>query len=209
LNANPLYNVALVMQNFPEIAFRNDAVEARFLPLDTEVAFLDLRFVVTETAEGIRLDCEYSSDLFEASTIDLLLRAYHDVAEQLTTRPLSENLGSMRLPQALVDLAEERTNWEERISVAATFTAEPIAEPLQFWLRQLRKRAKVEFASYNQVFQQLLEPESLLARNSDGVNVILLRLEDACMRRATMVASAVKQAGVYGISPSCEPYSSS
>ena len=36
----------------------------------------------------------------------------------------------------------------------------------------------IEFAPYNQVFQQLLDPGSLLSHNRNGVNVVLIRLED-------------------------------
>ena len=64
------------------------------------------------------------------------------------------------------------------LAVTATFTAELVKEPLEFWVKQLDLRAKIKFAPFNQVFQQLLDPVSLLARNLDGANVILLRIED-------------------------------
>jgi FkbH-like protein len=62
--------------------------------------------------------------------------------------------------------------------LAASFTAEPILDPLAFWLRELGLDAAVEFAPYNQIFQELLNPGSLLSQNREGVNVLLLRLED-------------------------------
>jgi len=65
-----------------------------------------------------------------------------------------------------------------RIAVTATFTADPVAESLAFWMEELRYPASIEFAPYSQVFQQLLDPGSLLARNREGVNIILVRLED-------------------------------
>jgi FkbH-like protein len=64
------------------------------------------------------------------------------------------------------------------IAVTATFTAEPLERPLAFWMEQLELAAGVEFAPYSQVFQQLLDPSSLLATNRNGVNVVLVRLED-------------------------------
>ena len=64
------------------------------------------------------------------------------------------------------------------LAVAATFTAEPLEESLQFWLAELRLPFVVRFAGYNQVFQQLLDPHSLLASNRSGVNVLLVQLED-------------------------------
>ncbi|HWR51152.1 MAG TPA: HAD-IIIC family phosphatase [Bryobacteraceae bacterium] len=64
------------------------------------------------------------------------------------------------------------------VAVSATFTAEPIQETLTFWFDELGLPYRVEFAPYNQVFQQLLDPSSLLATNNGAANVILLRFED-------------------------------
>ncbi|HEX6502551.1 MAG TPA: amino acid adenylation domain-containing protein [Terriglobales bacterium] len=64
------------------------------------------------------------------------------------------------------------------IGVAATFTAEPLRDSLAFWSEKLQWRAEVEFAPYNQVFQQLLDPASVLSKNLSGVNVVLVRPED-------------------------------
>jgi FkbH-like protein len=65
-----------------------------------------------------------------------------------------------------------------RLAVCATFTAEPIAETLTFWASELAWNSKIEFAPYNQVFQQLLDSTSLLAGNSHGANLVLVRFED-------------------------------
>jgi FkbH-like protein len=64
------------------------------------------------------------------------------------------------------------------VAIAATFTAEPVEESLSFWLQELDIPCKIEFAPYNQVFQQLLDPNSLLSQNQNGINAILLRMED-------------------------------
>lgn len=65
-----------------------------------------------------------------------------------------------------------------KIAVAASFTAEPLSDALQFWSEKLHWQAEIEFAPYNQVFQQLLDPASLLSTNAKGVNLILVRPED-------------------------------
>lgn len=64
------------------------------------------------------------------------------------------------------------------IAIAATFTAEPVEESLAFWLSQLGVSARVQFAPFNQVFQQLVDPTSDLAGNKRGLNVLLVRFED-------------------------------
>lgn len=72
------------------------------------------------------------------------------------------------------DLSQKHT-----VAITATFTADPLEDSLTFWLKELNLPLKVEFAPYNQVFQQLLNPTSLLGNNqAQGVNVVLLRLED-------------------------------
>ena len=70
------------------------------------------------------------------------------------------------------------------IFVTATFTAEPIEPALKFWLNELGFGGRIRFAAYNQVFQQLLDSNSELGQNQDGVNVVLIRLEDWTRFRA-------------------------
>jgi FkbH-like protein/FkbM family methyltransferase len=66
----------------------------------------------------------------------------------------------------------------ETLAVSATFTAEPLDEVVGFWADQLGLALKVQHAPFGQVFQQLLDPGSLLRGNRSGVNVLAVRLED-------------------------------
>jgi amino acid adenylation domain-containing protein/FkbH-like protein len=75
------------------------------------------------------------------------------------------------------------------ITVAATFTADPLLQPLTFWMRSLEVEATISLQPYNQVFQLLLDPNGALARNR-GVNVILLRPEDWIRDRHGMNSNA-------------------
>jgi FkbH-like protein/FkbM family methyltransferase len=65
-----------------------------------------------------------------------------------------------------------------QLSVASTFTAEPLEDSLRFWGEHFNRPVRVEFAPYNQVFQQLLDPTSAFHRNRAGINSIVLGLED-------------------------------
>src|SRR5438874_12460412 len=64
------------------------------------------------------------------------------------------------------------------IAISATFTAEAIQPGLAFWAGELGLDEEIRFAGYNQVFQQLLDPAGLFARNRGGFNVALVRWED-------------------------------
>src|SRR5438270_1459741 len=71
-----------------------------------------------------------------------------------------------------------------KIAIAATFTAEPLQDSLAFWNHKLQWQAELAFASYNQVFQELLDPASLLSTNKAGINVVLVGPEDWQAREA-------------------------
>jgi amino acid adenylation domain-containing protein len=176
-NVNPLYNVSLQLQNYPEFAFHAEGLEARFLPFETQAAFLDIRFLVTETKDGLLLECESNADLFSSTTGELLLAGYRDLMQQIIEQP-EHRIAELSIPNALVQQGASSSIDQELVAVTATFTAEPLSDPLSFWMRQLDVPAKIKFAPYDQVFQQLLDTSSLLSTNTRGANVVLLRIED-------------------------------
>lgn len=64
------------------------------------------------------------------------------------------------------------------LTIAANFTAEPLEDSLNFWADYFGFPVRLEFTPYNQVFQQLLEAGSAFRKNGEGINVILLNLEE-------------------------------
>lgn len=102
--------------------------------------------------------------------VRLIDEAGHVVMELLGTR--LQYLEDDTLSATSENLAKKT------IAITATFTTEPIEDSLAFWMRELDIPFKIEFAPYNQVFQQLLDPSSLLSKNQHGVNVLLVRFED-------------------------------
>ncbi len=91
-------------------------------------------------------------------------------------KPRSGAVHSMSVSATPEKAAGDRPS--RRLTVSATFTADPLRESLEFWMAELELPLAVEFAPYDQVFQQLLDPGSDVSRNRDGVNVVLVRLED-------------------------------
>jgi len=63
-------------------------------------------------------------------------------------------------------------------AIASNFTAEPLEDSLNFWGDYFGFPVHLEFAPYNQIFQQLLDAGSAFRKNRDGVNIILLGLEE-------------------------------
>jgi len=87
---------------------------------------------------------------------------------------------------------------KQKIVITATFTSEPVEDSLSYWLKEIGFAYSIEFAPYNQVFQELLNPASLLASNQNGVNVILVRFEDwegTFGQNATKIEQTIKEFG--------------
>ncbi len=142
----------------------------------------DLDLLLVEAGGGLDGFLRWSADLFDPATAEALAESYSGLLEQAVRAPEAP-LRDLRIAPALVDLAEAARHREQRtrrqlLAVAASFTAEPLADVLGFWLDELEMDARVEVAPYHQVFQQLLDPASLLAGNVDGWNVVLVRIED-------------------------------
>ncbi len=74
--------------------------------------------------------------------------------------------------------AESESSDKTRFCIASTFTADPLEDSIRFWGEFVGRPVRVEFAPYNQVFQQLLDPASAFHRNRTGINAIVLGLED-------------------------------
>jgi hypothetical protein len=176
--ANPLFNVALLLQNFPVLALGGASFHAESIYINAELALLDLRLIVSEVETGLRVACEYKSGLFNESTINAFLEAYAAVLYAFSQSSMSP-VESLPLPESLSSqaAAARKRDHKAAIVIAASFTAQPLEDPLKFLLAELGMEYRIAFAPYQQVFQQLLDPASLV-RSSDGVGVVLLRAED-------------------------------
>ena len=75
------------------------------------------------------------------------------------------------------------------------------AETLQYWLNELNLPAKIEFAPYNQVLQTLLDTRGLFALNRNGLNVVLVRLEDCKAFNEVELITALKTGASIAASP--------
>jgi amino acid adenylation domain-containing protein len=177
LNLNPIYNVVFLLQNYPGPGRFSDGLEVDCRLVDTDSSLLDLRFVAEETADGMNLYCEYDTDLFEPGTVRHLLESYSSVLRTLVREPHRRVSDFQLIPELESQVRRARSS-EQVVNIAATFTAEPIAESLEYWMKELGISGRVRFAPYNQVFQQLLDPTGLLGANKSGVNVVLIRYED-------------------------------
>jgi non-ribosomal peptide synthetase component F len=83
----PLFQVMFVLQNAPMPPLRSTHLALTPLTLPSETSKFDLTLFAAEVSGGVRLTMEYSTELFEAATVDRVLARYGCLLEQIISYP--------------------------------------------------------------------------------------------------------------------------
>ncbi|MFE6919900.1 non-ribosomal peptide synthase/polyketide synthase [Nocardia sp. NPDC057663] len=92
-NRHPLFQVALVLQNFTVPALEAAGLQVAPVDFDAAVAKFDLQFTVRETddvdgrADGMAIEIAYATDLFDAGSIAVLARRFTQVLAAVVADP--------------------------------------------------------------------------------------------------------------------------
>ncbi|MCY1023460.1 non-ribosomal peptide synthase/polyketide synthase [Pyxidicoccus sp. MSG2] len=121
----PLFQVKLVLQNQPATELTVPGLTLRGESVDSGTSRLDLTLSVSETARGLECGCEYRTDLFEAATIDRLVR---HLGTLLRAAAASPEAPLSALP--LMDEAEQRQVLVEWNATSRDFPREACAHQL-------------------------------------------------------------------------------
>ena len=153
-------------------------MDAEAFIIPTAAGRFDLQLEIVELENTLVSWFNYKTDLFNAETIERMTARFNAFLQAI----VGDTQQSLQALQAALKPADTSAEAaavpEQTLAISATFTAEPVQDALEFWMQQLDLSAQVSFAPYHQVFQQLLDPTSLLANNRQGLNVILIRFED-------------------------------
>ncbi len=187
LSHSPLFQVMFTLQDELNTTRESNWLAPAGLEIETETAKFDLNLFLNNGVHGLEGVIEYNTDLFNRATITNLLCHWNILLEGIIANP-NERLASLPLltsdeQQLLLkkltqNRVKEPPRLQRQIAVSATFTADPLEESLSWWLGELNWPTKIRFSPYQQLFQQLLDGDSLLQSNHDGINVLLVRFED-------------------------------
>ncbi|MEY4578742.1 MAG: hypothetical protein RL701_3445, partial [Pseudomonadota bacterium] len=111
-----------------------DGVAARFSPNPKAFSNFDLFWNVAESADGLRIDCDYNRDILEPGTVDRWLNAYavllaelaRDMAQPLWQLPLLSNEEQVSLARAFNPTTREVP---ARARIAELFSAQAKRTP--------------------------------------------------------------------------------
>ncbi|MCB9252923.1 MAG: amino acid adenylation domain-containing protein [Flavobacteriales bacterium] len=144
---------------------------------------LDFKLDIEQVGQGLSLYLSYNTKLFEERTMLDFLESYLELLGRITANKdlvlneiipmeLSEKTDSVE--QAGKDEPVQKTL---PVYICSSYVAEPVTDAIQYWSEELEVKIDLEFAPYNQVFQQLMDTSGKLWTNK-GVNLILFRPED-------------------------------
>ena len=183
---NPLFDTVFIFHNEFEKGDNENIQGLVFsnYELDTKTSKLDFKIDAYLNESGaIKCVLEYSTSLFKEKSIQEFIEHLNRLMDLVMLEP-DKKISMIEL----FSDDEKRILYEKRslnsktqkavhLAVSATFTSEPIEDYIKWWCNQFNIDITAEFAPYNQVFQQLLDSESMLSKN-DGLNLLLVRFED-------------------------------
>ena len=108
-----------VLQNAPQSPLQAPDLSLSPLALESETSKFDLTLFAADVAEGLRLTMEYSTDLYDAATVDRMLSHYEVLLKDIVAHPDQ----SIRTLQILNE-AERRLLLEEWNAAATDLAQE-------------------------------------------------------------------------------------
>ncbi|WP_323135334.1 non-ribosomal peptide synthase/polyketide synthase [Dyella silvatica] len=84
---SPLFQVMLVLQNAPMTKLALPGLQLELVPSESTTAKFDLSLALTEGKDGLHGDFEYSTDLFELSTIERMAGHFTNLLQAIVADP--------------------------------------------------------------------------------------------------------------------------
>jgi non-ribosomal peptide synthetase component F len=121
LNRMPLFQVKIVLQNTPMPTLELSNLTLEPLAVDITTAQLDLLLNIVKTDQGLMAILEYSTDLFEAATIDRMLEHLETLLQQVVKQPkarlntLGEILSQLDKQKKIAQEKDYRNTIQEKL----------------------------------------------------------------------------------------------
>ncbi|HEX8178335.1 MAG TPA: condensation domain-containing protein, partial [Pyrinomonadaceae bacterium] len=134
LSRNPIMQVMFALQNAPMEALELPALTLSAQQFDLATTRFDLEFHLWDMPDGLRGVLIYSTDLFDAATIQRLLAHYHTLLTEIVAdadRPLAsyQILSPAERTQLLDEWNATQTNYPADCSMADLFSQQVTAQP--------------------------------------------------------------------------------
>ena len=184
IGGDSLYQAGFTFEH--PMNLRLDGLDIHPMYIHPGGAQLDLFATFWQQPEKIIGVIKYDGSRFNSSTVELIREHLLDAANRICDLPeehtetLTHITSGVSKQDRKEDAKKNATPDEGTpvMAIASSFTAEFLQEFLDFWFEKLKWQTQTRFAPFNQVFQELLNPASLLRSNRRGYNVVMVRIED-------------------------------
>ncbi|MEN3329190.1 MAG: hypothetical protein V7638_3997 [Acidobacteriota bacterium] len=134
LSHNPLFQVVFVLQNAPQDAVAAGDLEMSVAETARAIARFDLEFHLWESAQELNGYIIYSTELFEAETIDRMMGHYQTVLENMVADPQQrvrdcELMPAAEKDQLLLEWNETRVDYRRAETLDQLFSAQLARTP--------------------------------------------------------------------------------
>ncbi|WP_212004915.1 non-ribosomal peptide synthase/polyketide synthase [Chitinophaga sp. HK235] len=198
LSRNPVFQVALVLQNLPDVPeLRLGSLEMMEEGADNTTAKLDLTIIFREGREGIGASVEYCADLFHADTITRMMSQFRQLLQAIVTAPATRVAS---LP--LLDAADEKLLLEDFNHTAVAYPKDKTI--VQLFAEQVQRRpdaVAVLFKEEVLTYRQLDEWSDRLALYLQEKGVTEEMMVPVCIPRSlemmVVILGILKAGGAY------------
>ena len=187
ISRNPFFDTMINFQMENELTEKDTANGMKIkadesMQEDLFQSVLDFKLDVIPSGKKLELYFSYNSKLFKKERMSGFLDGFRELLEKAVNEPDSylTQYGEWEKIKTEMNITNNSSETQKPalpVNICATFVAEPVLEFMEYWGKELDLNFEVRFAPYNQVFQQLLNPGSLLYGNK-GLNILLIRIED-------------------------------
>ncbi|MGM8225006.1 HAD-IIIC family phosphatase [Cellvibrio sp. ARAG 10.3] len=177
-NHNPLFQILFNMIERDEVVMYDNDLRLSLMDIPLITLDFDILFTVDIRGDNLRVFMDFNPDLFTTQTATHILESFQRILRDISRAQADNRAYDLVSTPLLVEAASSSIAQKPKLIISSTFTAEPLADSLQFWLDKVQLDFVLEFAAYNQVFQSLLDPGSSLNQNHDGMNLVLVRYDD-------------------------------
>ncbi len=149
---------------------------------------LDFKLDIIPSGKILNLYISYNTKLFTNQRMNGFLNEFINLLKLTVEKPdgyLTQYGDWKDIPNTEIQ-SESKTELKSKteikmnsmpVNVCASFIIEPVKQYMEYWSNEFELNVNVEFTPYNQVFQQLLNPGSIL-HGSKGLNILFIRIED-------------------------------
>ena len=150
---------------------------------------LDFKLDIEPAGNALDFYLSYNSKLFKKETMQSFMDELLELLRQVVDEP-GKSLQDYGIWMEEENIVSDNhmnettaTIPEIPLNICASFVVEPVQEFVEYWSNEMELNVRLSFAPYNQVFQQLVNPGSLL-NTAKGLNVLFIRLEDWLREKA-------------------------